>query len=231
MLKRLSQSAGVRRVIGESLAGYLTFVARTSRPLVVDPPDAYDRVRHMVPFVVAMWHGQHFMVPFGRPADIEVRVMISRSGDGEINAVAAERLGMGLIRASGGRTGAQVRKRGGVRGFLEMVRTLEQGISVAMTADVPKGPARVAGEGIVAIAEASGRPVVPVAFATSRRIELDTWDRMALHLPFGRSAFVIGDPVAPPAGPHEREAARRHVAAGLDAVTKRAYDLVDRRNG
>jgi hypothetical protein len=231
MLKRLSQSDGVRRVVGESLAAYLTFVARTSRPLVIDPPDAHEQVRRLVPFIVAMWHGQHFMVPFGRPADLEVRVMISRSGDGEINAVAAQRLGMGLIRASGGRTGAQVRKRGGVRGFLEMVRTLEQGISVAMTADVPKGPARVAGEGIVAIAEASGRPVVPVAFATSRRIELDTWDRMAFHLPFGRSAFVIGDPVAPPAAPEEREATRQRIAAGLDAVTQRAYDLVDRRNG
>jgi lysophospholipid acyltransferase (LPLAT)-like uncharacterized protein len=231
MLKRLSQSDGVRRFIGESLARYLTFVARTSRPLVIDPPDAYERVRRSVPFIAAMWHGQHFMVPFGRPSDLDVRVMISRSGDGEINAVAAARLGMGLIRASGGRSGAQVRKRGGVRGFLEMVRTLEEGTSVAMTADVPKGPARVAGEGIVAIAEAAGRPIVPVAFATSRRVELATWDRMALHLPFGRSAFVIGEPIAPPAGPEERQAVRTRVEAGLNTVTARAYDLVDRRNG
>jgi len=230
MLKRFSQSAGVRRRIGGALASYLTFVARTS-PLVLDPPDGLDRARRHVPFIVAMWHGQHFMVPFGKPTDLEVRVMISRSGDGEINAVAAERLGMGLIRASGGRNGAQVRKRGGVRGFREMVRTLEEGISVAMTADVPKGPARVAGAGIVAIAEASGRPILPVAFATSRRLELDTWDRMALNLPFGRSAFVIGDAIAPPAGSGEREIVRLRVQDGLNAVTKRAYDLVDRHNG
>lgn len=231
MLKRLSKSDGVRRWIGAALADYLTFVARTSRPLVIDPPDAYERLRQSVPFIVAMWHGQHFMVPFGRPADLEVKVMISRSGDGEINAIAASRLGMGLIRASGGRNGAQVRKRGGVRGFLEMVRTLDEGISVAMTADVPKGPARVAGEGIAAIAEAARRPILPVAFATSRRIELSTWDRMAFHLPFGRSAFVIGEAIAPPASPEERAAVRAKVKAALDAVTARADDLVDRRNG
>jgi lysophospholipid acyltransferase (LPLAT)-like uncharacterized protein len=230
MLKRLSQSDGVRRFVGETLARYLQFVRRTS-PLTLDPPDLYERVRPHEPFIVTMWHGQHFMVPFGRPEPIEVRVMISRSGDGEINAIAASRLGMGLIRASGGKTGAQVRKRGGVRGFLEMVRTLENGISVSMTADVPKGPARVAGPGIVAVAERSGRPILPVAFATSRRIDLNTWDRMTLNLPFGRSAFVVGEPIPPPADESEREIVRERVKTALDAVTARAYALVDRKDG
>lgn len=230
MLKRLSQSDGVRRFVGETLARYLMFVRRTS-PLTIEPADLYERVRPHQPFIVTMWHGQHFMVPFGRPEQIEVRVMISRSGDGEINAIAASRLGMGLIRASGGKTGAQVRKRGGVRGFLEMVRTLEKGISVSMTADVPKGPARIAGPGIVAVAERSGRPILPVAFATSRRVDLDTWDRMTLNLPFGRSAFVVGEPIPPPADESEREMVRERVKTALDAVTARAYALVDRKDG
>jgi lysophospholipid acyltransferase (LPLAT)-like uncharacterized protein len=37
-----------------------------------------------------------------------------------------------------------------------------------MTAEVPPGPARKAGIGIVTLARMSGRPIIPVAAATSR---------------------------------------------------------------
>jgi hypothetical protein len=44
-----------------------------------------------------------------------------------------------------------------------------------LTADVPKIP-RVAGEGIVRLAAMSGRPLIAVALASRRRIDLNTWD-------------------------------------------------------
>ena len=62
---------------------------------------------------------------------------------------------------------------------------LKEGYNVAMTADVPK-VARVAGLGVVKLAQHSGRPIYPVAMASSRRIELDNWDRSAINLPFSR---------------------------------------------
>ena len=59
-----------------------------------------------------------------------------------------------------------------------------------MTADVPPGPARRAGEGIVTLARLSGRPIVPFAVATSRFIAFPTWSRMTLNLPFSKMAYV-----------------------------------------
>ena len=38
----------------------------------------------------------------------------------------------------------------------------------------------------------AGRPILPVAVVTSRRIELDNWERSAINLPFGRGALVGG---------------------------------------
>ena len=38
---------------------------------------------------------------------------------------------------------------------------------------------------------------------TSRRVELDNWDRSELSLPFGRFAIVAGDPVRVPADADE----------------------------
>ena len=86
-----------------------------------------------------------------------VKVIISRHRDGEINAIAAERLGIGTIRGSGSHSGDFFRK-GGPRAFRAMLEALEQGYNVASTADVPK-VSRIASLGIVKLAAASGRPI------------------------------------------------------------------------
>ena len=80
--------------------------------------------------------------------------------------------------------------RGGVRENV-VADHAEAWIDVRVThaADVPK-VARVAGLGIVKLAQISGRPIYPIAMATSRRLELRNWDRTTVNLPFARGATV-----------------------------------------
>ena len=47
--------------------------------------------------------------------------------------------------------------------------------------------ARVAGRGIVKIAQASGCPIYPIAVATNHRIVMNNWDRTTVNLPFSRA--------------------------------------------
>jgi lysophospholipid acyltransferase (LPLAT)-like uncharacterized protein len=176
-----------------------------------------------------MWHGQHFMAPFLRRDHPKHRakVLISRHRDAEINAIAAGRLGIGTIRGSGDQSGRFDRK-GGVGAFVAMLDALKEGYTVAMTADVPK-IARIAGIGVVRLAALSGRPIAPVALATSRRIEFNTWDRSALNLPFSRIA-IIGGPllrVPPDIDAAATEDWRTQLEASLNATTKRAYAIAD----
>jgi lysophospholipid acyltransferase (LPLAT)-like uncharacterized protein len=112
-----------------------------------------------------------------------------------------------------------------------MLRALADGEMVVMTADIPK-VSRVCGPGIVTLAQLSGRPIVPVAVVTSRRIDFASWDRASLGLPFGRGAMVLGEPVcvARDADAAALEAARLAVERGLDAVHARAYALVGSRD-
>jgi lysophospholipid acyltransferase (LPLAT)-like uncharacterized protein len=100
---------------------------------------------------------------------------------------------------------------------------------MALTADVPK-VSRVAGLGIIKLASATGRPIFPVALATSRRKVLDNWDRSAINLPFSRGATVVGDPIRVPAdaGPEALEHARSALEQALNAATERAYAIADR---
>src|SRR5690242_21715266 len=75
-----------------------------------------------------MWHGQHFMMPFLRRNDPKHRskVLISRHRDAEINAIAAERLGIGTIRGSGDQ-GTRFDRKGGVGAFVAMLDALKEG--------------------------------------------------------------------------------------------------------
>jgi len=219
----------MQAAIGVAAAEYLRLVWMTSR-FVVEPPDVYERIESELPVIFAFWHGQHFMVPFAKPARYRAKVLISRHRDGEVNAIAAERLGVEAIRGSGDRERRFDRK-GGVTAFMNMLTALQDNWSMALTADIPK-VSRVAGSGIVKLAQVSGRPIYPVAVATSGRITLNNWDRSVIHLPFSRGAIVAGDPirVAAEADDAALEQARAAVEQGVNAATERAYAIVDRRS-
>jgi len=96
-----------------------------------------------------------------------------------------------------------------------------------MTADIPPGPARQCGLGIVMIGSRSGRPIVPFAVATSRYRVVNSWDRMTINLPFSKLGIVMGDPIEVPreAGARELEIYRQRVEAALNETTAKAYDL------
>ncbi len=96
-----------------------------------------------------------------------------------------------------------------------------------MTADVPPGPARRCGRGIVTIASLSGRPILPLAVASSRYRAVNSWDRMTFNLPFSTLGIAMGDPISvpPEASREQLEKSRQEVEAALNAVTAKAYAL------
>ena len=229
MLKALGRSRAVRHSIGRLAVAYLRLVRATTR-FVYEPQDHAQAIEGDLPLIAAMWHGQHFMIHYAWPAGSRFAALISRSADGAINADILERLGVQPIRGSGG-SASKMRKRGGAVALREMLRALETGTSVALTADVPK-VSRIAGAGIVTLAQMSGRPIYPVAVVCRRRIDFPSWDRASIGLPFGRGAIVLGAPirVSREADEATREAARLAVEAGLDGAHARAYELVGARD-
>jgi lysophospholipid acyltransferase (LPLAT)-like uncharacterized protein len=224
--RRIASSWVAQRFLGFLAAEYLRLVWYTNR-LTIEPADLYESVEPGQPIIVAMWHGQHFMVPFLSRGH-RVKVLISRHRDGEMNAYAAERLGIGTVRGSGVVRGSGARDKGGVYAFKAMLTALAEGYNMALTADVPK-LACVAGLGIVKLAQISGRPIYPVAVVTSRRKVLKNWDRSAVNLPLGRIAIVSTDPiiVPPDADGDTLEQCRLLVEQRLNRVHERAYMIVD----
>jgi lysophospholipid acyltransferase (LPLAT)-like uncharacterized protein len=230
VLKQVRDAYWFRQTSGFLLSQYLRLVWRTSR-FAFDPADLHERLAPDLPVIVTLWHGQHGLGPFMRLPEQRAAALISHHRDAEINAIAAEHLGMETIRGSGDHNGRFDRK-GGVRAFIALRDALRNGCNVVVTADVPK-VARVAGKGIVMLARSSGRPIYPVGIATSRRISLNNWDRSTINLPFSRGAITLGDPIRVPedADDEALDVYRRQVEASLNAADSRAYALVDARAG
>ncbi len=188
----------------------------------------YELIEPEMPVIVAFWHGQHFMMPFLKRKKYPAKVLISRHRDGEINAIAAERLDVGTVRGSGDH-GNSFHRKGGVGAFKAMLRVLEERINMALTADVPK-VSRKAGLGIIMLARESGRPILPVAIATSRFKRLKNWDRSVVHLPFGRGVITGSEIIKVPHDADEAtmERLRLRLETQLNDLTRRAYSIVGR---
>jgi hypothetical protein len=226
-LRNLGRAGWVQHLAGFTAAEFLRLVWWTNR-FTLDPPDVYKDIEPDMPVIVAFWHGQHFMMPFLKLKEYNAKVLISRHRDGEINAIAAERLNVGTVRGSGDH-GTSFHRKGGVAAFKAMLQVLEDGINMALTADVPKVSRKV-GLGIIMLARESGRPILPVAIATSRFKRLNNWDRSVIHLPFGRGVIAAGDlvRVPPDASSTTMESLRAQLEDNLNEVTRRAYALVGR---
>ncbi len=231
MFKKIWRSSRVQVIFGTLLAWYLMLV-RATTVFTIDPPDGYDAINQNWPVIVTIWHGQHFMLPFARQEAHNISVLISSHGDGELNAIATTKFGIGLIRGSGAKKSYQVRKRGGAKAFRTMIDMLQNGRAVASTADIPK-VSRVVGEGLITLARLSGRPIIPIAVIAKRRINFKTWDYASIGLPFfNRGSIILGSPifVSKDLSLDQLEIKRCEVQQSLDEVHSRGYALLGCRD-
>jgi lysophospholipid acyltransferase (LPLAT)-like uncharacterized protein len=148
----------------------------------------YQKGHHII---LAFWHAQQLMIPLGYRGTGS-HVLISQHGDGEIIARIIARFGHDAVRGSSTRGGT-----GAMRALIKLGRS---GRDLVVTPDGPKGPRQVAKVGVVQLAKATGLPIVPLAFACSKknfsRVGIGSWSR--IHSPAVR---IIG---ALPSGCREK---------------------------
>jgi lysophospholipid acyltransferase (LPLAT)-like uncharacterized protein len=135
------------------------------------------------PFVLAFWHGR-MLGALAAHRGTPIRVLVSEHRDGELIARVLAANGMRTIRGS--------TTRGGARALLQLVASLKQGNTIAITPDGPRGPRHQAAPGLFAAAHRAGAPIVPMAVAASRSWQLGSWDRFEIPYPFARVVVRYG---------------------------------------
>lgn len=216
-LKRALGAPAAQAAAAALIAGYIRLVRATSSWRVIDFHHAIGLRDAGRPFLACFWHGRMMMLPFLWPAGeaLPFRVLVSPHRDGRLIARVMARLGCATIDGSSRRNAA-----GALR---EMITRLKRGECLGITPDGPRGPRMRAKLGVAAAARAAGAPVLPIAFSTSRRKIMSSWDRLLLALPFGRGVYVIGAPIEP--GDLDDEGFRALIEARLTEVTERADAL------
>lgn len=138
--------------------------------------------------VGATWHrGAIFLVWFFRK--IRPMIMFSRSGDGDLFAGFAEKIGVIPIRGSSSRGGQEA-----LKGMIEFLTG--PGIRKAATVlDGPRGPRCVAKKGMIVLAKEAGVPLIPIMVSAYPAITLKkTWDKTMIPLPFSRVTVIYREP-------------------------------------
>ena len=210
----------------------LRFVYATNR-ITFEPRSNEEAFADYSPFIATCWHGQSFMLPLVRPPSQPADVLVSRNREADLIAGVLARLGCGIIRGSGAHDPARMFEKGAIAGFRAMKIALDEGRTVGVTADFLRNARRKVSPGIVTLARVSGRPIVPAAFASSRRYQMSSWDETTISLPFGRTACVFADPIFVPASADDAllEARRQEVEKALNTASARAYAIVDKLGG
>jgi lysophospholipid acyltransferase (LPLAT)-like uncharacterized protein len=110
--------------------------------------------------------------------------LISPSVDGEIGARLVRRVGGRVIRGSSSHTGARA-----LRDYY--LALVQENICPVITPDGPRGPRFKFKPGAILLAQMSGRPMLPMAYAASRA-SLIKWDKFVLPWPGSRIVIAIG---------------------------------------
>jgi lysophospholipid acyltransferase (LPLAT)-like uncharacterized protein len=139
----------------------------------------------------------------------KLAALVSASKDGALLAAVLGRFGVEQIRGSSSRRGPQA--------LLELTSHAKRGYDLAVTPDGPKGPRYVVQEGVIALAQLTGLPIIPVTCNTRLKFCLKSWDRFQIPLPFSRCELILNEPILVPreADRAKREERRLELEASL----------------
>ena len=172
------------------------------------------------PVIFCIWHNR---LPFSlimyrhyarrKRQPHQMAAIVSASKDGGVVARVLEHFGVQPVRGSSSRRGPQA--------LLELTTWAERGYDLAITPDGPRGPRYEVQSGAVALAQLTGRPLVPVSYHLRWKVCLKSWDRFQIPLPFGRTTMKFGEPLFIPreASDEQREQLRQQINHRLQSLT------------
>jgi lysophospholipid acyltransferase (LPLAT)-like uncharacterized protein len=198
-------------IFGSLAAGLIRLLYATIRWECVMPTGVSVERQNIFTF----WHGRMLMLPrwYRQREKRALYMLISQHGDGRLIAFAIKLLGIQSVAGSSSRRG--------VAATLELMRRLEEGASIGITPDGPKGPRYVCKKGVVTLAQQAGIAVQPITYSVEDRWVIPSWDSMIVPRPFSRGVVVFAPPIS--ISPTEDgENARVRIQEALHGITEQA---------
>jgi len=209
-----------QRLVAWLVVALVRLVAVTLR-YRLDDRSGYYEDRNAGPAIYAIWHNRLALAliayyRYGKPRirTAGIAALVSASRDGGLLAAILECFKVQPVRGSTSRRGPQA--------LLELTSWAGRGYDLAITPDGPRGPCYVVQEGVMALAQLTGLPILPFSYHLQWKIRPKSWDRFQIPLPFSRCEMIVVEPIRVPreASNAEREVIRQHLEQVLKDISR-----------
>lgn len=152
---------------------------------------------------IAHFHGDEWVL-LKAFQNLPLVIMVSPSSDGNVMTFLLRQQGIEVVRGSS--------SRGAVAGFRAMLRHAQHGRHFSLAVDGPRGPVYQTKPGIAKLSQmAPSGKLIPVVCTSSGSIQLKTWDRTQIPLPFSRVQVHVGEIISATEAPLKDDSSDLHI--------------------
>lgn len=218
MLKKFSknilQNHFVEELIGSVAFFYLKFVGMTTRWKVYGVKETYEALEKYGSMIIIGWHGRTLEMPYFWNKSKKLNALVSPHHDGRIIVKILRKFGIGNIDGSSNQNSQKA--------ALTLMKNLQQGNSIAIIPDGPRGPSMTLGLSPLFYAQKTGKPIMGITYSIANSFVVDkSWDNMLIPIPFQKGIYAITKPMIIPedADDAELETIRQCLEQDLNQLT------------
>jgi len=189
----------VQNLICKIIVGYMWLVYISSKKQFVNHEKFLQAITSQTPVITAFWHNRLMMMPFLAQFAIKINPkykfmsLASHHGDGQFVGHVLTAFGFQNIYGSS-QNGRSKKNRGiEMHSLRTIVRGLKNGKGLGITPDGPRGPNQKINGEIISMAKISGATIMPASYSCSRFMQVNSWDKFKIPLPFSKLVFYCGD--------------------------------------
>ena len=213
--RRIADSRRANSAVEALLAGYVRLAHATSRWRRDGFDEMEQELARGAPVIFCVWHQRLVMAPYmfdqrlGRFCSLT-----SAARAGRLVGQVLGRFGFDTIAMSSHKRHVALSR--------EVLRRMDEGFTIGIAVDGPRGPARRASTVPLVWARTSGKRIFVLSWSARRVWTFPSWDRFRLPLPFSRGVLMcrpFDAEVPRRMDEAETETLRAALEAALDAIT------------
>ena len=213
--RQIADSQRLNAWVEGLIAAYVRFAHATSRWEATGFETMEAELRKGEPVIFCVWHQRLVMAPWMFDTSLgKFCSLTSSARAGRLVGNVLGRFGFDTVPMSSHKRHVALSR--------EVLRRIEQGYTVGIAVDGPRGPARIASTVPLVWARSTGKRIFVLSWSARRMIRARSWDRFLLPLPFSRGVLMCrpwDETVPRGLSVEETEALRLRLQGALDDVT------------